>query len=104
MSDNDFEVIVAEPEQKLKKPPLWQVVFINDDYTPMDFVVEMLKSHFGHNENQAIVIMLDVHKGGRGIAGVYSHDIAETKASIVMHEAREAGHPLATAIHPVDPD
>lgn len=95
---------VAEPKEKTKKRhhPMWHVVLYNDDYTPMEFVVEMLTHYFGHDELTATAIMLDVHAKGEGIAGTYTRDVAETKGAMVMHRAQEAGHPLATGIRPAD--
>ena len=72
----------------------------NDDYTPMGFVVEMLQAHFRHDLDNAVTIMLAIHHEGKGIAGVYPKDIAETKAQTVNRAARQAGYPLLTQIEP----
>lgn len=100
----DIAIVAGTKERpaRVGPPKLWDVVFINDDYTPMDFVVDMLMKHFRHNEDTATMIMLDVHQKGRGVAGTYVHDIAETKARMVMHYAQEAGHPLQTVIREHD--
>lgn len=97
--EEETDVLVAEPE--LKKPPMYAVVFYNDDYTPMEFVVEILQSMFGHSLERATEVMLNVHYQGKGIAGIYPRDIAETKAQMVSKEARLAGHPLMCEIEPV---
>lgn len=96
--EEETDVLVAEPE--LMRPPMYAVVFYNDDYTPMEFVVEILQSMFGHSLERATEVMLNVHYQGKGIAGIYPRDIAETKAQIVIKEARLAGHPLMCDIEP----
>lgn len=90
------DVLLADPE--LKKPSLYAVVMYNDDYTPMEFVVSVLQDHFKHNLDSAVSIMLSIHHQGKGIAGIYPKDIAETKAQQVNREARQAGFPLLTQI------
>ena len=92
------DVLLADPE--LKKPQMYAVVMYNDDYTPMEFVVEMLQTHFRHDLDNAVTIMLAIHHEGKGIAGVYPKDIAETKAQTVNRAARQAGYPLLTQIEP----
>jgi ATP-dependent Clp protease adaptor protein ClpS len=96
------DVLVKEPEQKqeLKEPPKYAVVFINDDFTPMPFVVELLTKYFQHSEETATFIMLDVHEKGKGVAGIYSKDIAETKAVQCSVDAKENQHPLLVTIEP----
>ncbi len=98
--DEAYDSDVLLEKQPLKEPPLYAVVMLNDDYTPMDFVVFILMSEFHHNEDKAMEIMLNVHHQGKGIAGVYSRDIAETKASQVNAMAKQAGFPLTTQIEP----
>lgn len=88
----------ALPE--LKRPPLYAVVLLNDDYTPMDFVIEILQQYFAMNLDQATQVMLTVHYEGKGTAGVYPRDIAETKANLVNNYARSQGHPLLCQIEP----
>lgn len=73
---------------------MFKVFLLNDDYTPMDFVVEVLEVIFGKSHQEAITIMLHVHRKGIGLCGVYTYDVAETKVSQVMHAARTAEHPL----------
>ncbi len=99
--DEDYQAdtLVAEPE--LAEPPKYAVIMYNDDYTPMDFVVQILMSEFKHNQDEAMQIMMNIHNKGKGIAGVYSRDIAETKAVKTNAIARSEGHPLMTQIEPV---
>jgi len=91
-SGHDVVVEVAKP--KLKRPPMYRVVLMNDDFTPMDFVVEVLELFFGLDREKAIRIMLQVHTSGKGICGVYTFDIAETKVAQVMGYAQQYQHPL----------
>ena len=92
------DVLLADPE--LKKPQMYAVVMYNDDYTPMEFVVDVLQNHFKHTLDSAISIMLAIHHQGKGIAGIYPKDIAETKAQTVNRKARQAGYPLLSQIEP----
>jgi ATP-dependent Clp protease adaptor protein ClpS len=77
-----------------KKPAMYKVFLLNDDYTPMDFVVQILEVVFNKNRDDATDIMLQVHKIGIGLCGVYTYEIAETKVAQVMNAARQAQHPL----------
>lgn len=79
---------------KAKKPKMYKVIFHNDDYTTMEFVIEVLVKVFSKNPAEASKIMYDVHKKGRGVAGIYSYDIAMTKISQVMDMSEESGFPL----------
>lgn len=97
-SEQYDDVLLADPE--LKKPSMYAVVMYNDNYTPMEFVVMVLQEHFKHNIDKAVEIMLAIHHAGKGIAGVYPKDIAETKAQDVNREAQIAGFPLLTQIEP----
>jgi ATP-dependent Clp protease adaptor protein ClpS len=85
---------VAELDPILSEPPKFACVLLNDDYTPMDFVVEVLQKFFSHSVESATKIMLTVHHQGRGIAGIYSFDIAETKCYQTNEYARSHGYPL----------
>ena len=91
--DGDTSVVV-ETRPRTKRPPLYKVLLLNDDYTPMEFVVHVLERFFGLNHAQAFEIMLTVHKKGIAVVGVFSHEIAETKVAQVMDLARQHQHPL----------
>jgi len=91
--DNDTSVVV-ETRPKTKRPPLYKVLLLNDDYTPMEFVEAVLMRFFHMDYAQANAIMLTVHKKGVAIVGVFSHEIAETKVAQVMDFARQHQHPL----------
>jgi ATP-dependent Clp protease adaptor protein ClpS len=90
----DSGTLVAEATPKTKQPPLYQVLLLNDDYTPMEFVVDVLERFFGLNRPNATRIMLEVHTRGRGVCGVYTYEIAETKVAQVLTYARDHQHPL----------
>ena len=77
-----------------KKPPMYKVLLMNDDYTPMEFVVHILQSFFNKNLQEAADIMMHVHKKGVGLCGVYTREVAETKVAQVLTAARQAEHPL----------
>jgi ATP-dependent Clp protease adaptor protein ClpS len=86
--------LVTKSRPKTKKPSLYKVLLLNDDYTPMEFVVHVLQKYFGKNREQAERIMLHVHQKGVGICGVYTFEIAETKVTQVMDFSRANNHPL----------
>lgn len=86
--------ILLEEKTKTKKPSLYQVLIINDDYTPMEFVILVLERFFGKNKNEATQIMFHVHKKGMGVCGIYPYEIAETKVVQVMEFAKKNQHPL----------
>jgi ATP-dependent Clp protease adaptor protein ClpS len=86
--------LLAPEETKLKPPRLYRVVLLNDDYTPMEFVIDVLRLFFGMNIETATRVMLKVHTEGKGVCGVYPREIAETKAVQVNEHARAAEHPL----------
>lgn len=90
----DHGLIVEEAAPRLKRPSLYKVVLINDDYTPMEFVVEILEKIFGMDRNKATRIMLEVHTRGKGVCGVFTYDIAETKVAQVNGYSRQHQHPL----------
>jgi ATP-dependent Clp protease adaptor protein ClpS len=83
-----------EARPKVKQPPLYRVVLINDDFTPMEFVVDILESVFGMERTRATQVMLEVHTKGKGVCGVFSFEIAETKVAQVMSIAKQHQHPL----------
>lgn len=93
-SDHEDGLAVQEAKPKLKRPPLFKVVLLNDDFTPMEFVVEILEQFFSMNREKATQIMLHVHTRGRGVCGVYSYEIAETKVAQVNEYSRRHQHPL----------
>src|SRR5471032_159625 len=86
--------VATRQEQKLKPPPLYRVFLLNDDFTPMEFVVAVIQEYFNKDRETATQIMLKVHREGRGVCGVYTRDIASTKVEQVVSHARQAGHPL----------
>jgi ATP-dependent Clp protease adaptor protein ClpS len=93
--DDGQGTVVAERQAARTKPPqLYQVVMLNDDYTPMEFVVMMLQQYFQRDMDTATLIMLKIHHEGRGVCGVYSKDVAATKVELVLSAARRDGHPL----------
>ena len=91
------DLLEAE-KTKTKPPPLYKVLLLNDDYTPMDFVVEVLETIFMKSPAEAFRVMMQVHTQGSGLAGVYTHDVAETKVGTVIDLARQAGYPLQAAM------
>ena len=94
-SDDDSDAsVVVDVRPKTSKPPLYKVLLLNDDYTPMEFVVHILERIFKMTHAQAFEIMLTVHKKGVAVVGVFSHEIAETKVGQVMDLARRHQHPL----------
>jgi ATP-dependent Clp protease adaptor protein ClpS len=89
---DDF--LVQEAKPKLKRPPLFKVILLNDDFTPMEFVVDVLMNFFGMDEEKATQVMLHVHTRGIGVCGVFSKDVAETKVKVVTDYSRQHQHPL----------
>ena len=87
-------LVVEEAQPRVKRPPLYQVVLLNDDYTPMEFVVDVLEHIFGMDRTSATRVMLEVHTRGKGVCGVYTYEIAETKVAQVTTYARQQQHPL----------
>jgi len=98
---NQEQAIDASIEQVVQLPKKYAVVLKNDDFTPMDFVVDVLLNIFGLAENKAFEIMLEVHNTGRGIAGIYSREIAETKVALALKASRNAGHPFMCFVEAV---
>jgi len=92
--NDGYDLAVEEARPKLKQPPLYRVVLINDDYTPMEFVVDILQTIFGMERTRATQVMLEVHTKGKGICGVFNFEIAETKVAQVMAIAQQHQHPL----------
>lgn len=97
-NEMDGGLAVEEARPKLQRPPLFKVILLNDDFTPMDFVVEVLKTFFSMSDEQATQVMLHVHTRGVGVCGVFAKDVAETKVHLVNHYARKHQHPLLCAM------
>jgi ATP-dependent Clp protease adaptor protein ClpS len=92
--DDDHGLVTEEARPRLKRPPLFRVILLNDDYTPMEFVVQVLQKVFGLDRTTATRIMLEVHTKGKGVCGVYTYEIAETKVAQVTGLAQQNQHPL----------
>ncbi|CBW74069.1 ATP-dependent Clp protease adaptor protein ClpS [Mycetohabitans rhizoxinica HKI 454] len=92
--DKQDGTVLERQEHKAKPPSMYRVVLLNDDFTPMEFVVMVIQQYFNKDRDTATQIMLKVHYEGRGICGVYTRDIASTKVEQVVTHARQAGHPL----------
>ncbi|OJX33402.1 MAG: ATP-dependent Clp protease adapter ClpS [Burkholderiales bacterium 68-12] len=100
--EGDGTVVLERVPQKVKPPQMYQVLMLNDDYTPMEFVVVVLQEFFHKDRETATQIMLKIHLDGKGVCGVYPHDIANTKVQLVLDAARQAGHPLQCVCEPVE--
>ncbi|GAB3381212.1 ATP-dependent Clp protease adapter ClpS [Spongiibacter taiwanensis] len=96
--DHGSGLAIETAKPRLKKPPMYLVVLLNDDYTPMEFVIEVLEDFFYMDRQRATQVMLTVHTQGKGVCGVFTRDIAETKAAQVNQYARDNGHPLLAEI------
>jgi ATP-dependent Clp protease adaptor protein ClpS len=92
--DGQGAVVAERQEAKTEPPRMYQVVMLNDDYTPMEFVVMVLQEYFMRDLETSTMIMLKIHHEGRGVCGVYTKDVAATKVELVLAAARRAGHPL----------
>ena len=105
-NSEDFESnsssLVQLEEPKLKKPSLYRILLLNDDYTPMEFVVYVLQKFFNYDQERATQIMLAVHTHGKGVCGIFTKEIAETKSSQINDFAQQNEHPLLSEIEPVD--
>ncbi|MFN3236189.1 MAG: ATP-dependent Clp protease adapter ClpS [Pseudomonadales bacterium] len=101
-SDRDIGVVEELSKPELKEPSMYKVVLLNDDYTPMEFVVEILQMFFNLNREKATQIMLSVHTTGKGTCGIYTRDIAETKSAQVNQYAQDNQHPLVSEIEAAD--
>jgi len=99
--DTQHDLVVEKEAAKTAPPPMYQVVLLNDDYTPMEFVVKVLQKFFGKNQEEATRIMLQVHHEGRGVCGVYPRDVAATRIAQVGQYARAKQHPLQCVMEPV---
>jgi len=100
MSENTVVKPKTKNKPKTQRPPLWKVILLNDDYTPREFVVVVLKTVFRMGEERAYAVMLTAHRRGVCVIAVYTKDVAETKASEAMELAKEKGYPLAFSTEP----
>ena len=99
---NGDTALLEKQAEKVKVPALYKVLLLNDDYTPMEFVVVVIQEFFGKDLEAATRIMLKIHLDGKGVCGVYSRDVAATKVDQVLEAANRAGHPLKCISEPVD--
>ena len=102
LDDGGGALVVERVTLKVEPPRMYQVLMLNDDFTPMEFVIDVLQHFFGKDRDSATQIMLKIHLDGKGVCGVYSHEIAETKVALVMDAANGAGHPLQAVTEPVE--
>ena len=102
VQDDGGSVVLERRAQKTRPPQMYQVVMLNDDYTPMEFVIVVLQEFFSKDREQATQIMLKIHLDGKGVCGVYSRDVAATKVDQVLEAALKAGHPLQCVSEPVE--
>ncbi len=86
--------VATRPKARVQKPSMYKVLLLNDDYTPMEFVVDVLKIFFNKEHDEATRIMMHVHESGVGLCGIYTYEVAETKVAHVLNAARAAQHPL----------
>ncbi len=100
--ERGIDVIEAPVKPKLQQPPMYKVVLLNDDYTPMEFVVEVLQMFFGMNREKATQVMLAVHTTGKAACGIFTRDVAETKSAQVNQYAQDNQHPLVSDIEATD--
>lgn len=101
-SNNGDAAVLERLPQKTKPPQMYQVVLLNDDYTPMEFVVEVIQEFFNKDRETATQIMLKIHLDGKGICGVFSRDVAASKVDQVTEAARKNGHPLQCVSEPIE--
>ena len=95
-------VVLERRTQRVKPPQMHQVVLLNDDFTPMEFVVQIIQEFFGKDRETATQIMLKIHLEGKGVCGVYTRDVAITKVDQVLQASRHAGHPLQCTSEPIE--
>jgi ATP-dependent Clp protease adaptor protein ClpS len=93
-SRKELGLALEEARPEIKLPPMYRVILLNDDYTPMDFVIEILRTFFSMNHDRATQVMLHVHTKGKGVCGVFTFEIAETKVALVNEYSRQSEHPL----------
>jgi ATP-dependent Clp protease adaptor protein ClpS len=99
---SDDSVVLERRTQRTKPPQMFQVVLLNDDFTPMEFVVHVIQEFFSKDRETATQIMLKIHLEGKGVCGIYTRDVASTKVDQVQQAARQAGHPLQCVSEPVE--
>ena len=97
-NDDSGTIVVTETKTTTKRPSMYKVLLLNDDYTPMEFVVHVLESFFSMDRQMATKVMLEVHTKGKGACGIFPYDLAETKASQVIEYARQNEHPLVCTV------
>ena len=103
MHPGDSDAVVLERRTQRTQPPqMYQVVMLNDDFTPMEFVVMVLQEFFGKDREAATHIMLKIHLDGKGVCGVYTRDVAASKVDQVQDAAHQAGHPLQAVSEPIE--
>ena len=100
--DDGNSVVLERRAQRTQPPQMFQVVMLNDDFTPMEFVVMVLQEFFSKDRESATQIMLKIHLDGKGVCGVYSKDVAATKVDQVLEAARKSGHPLQCVAEPIE--
>ena len=100
--DDGNSVVLERRTQRTKPPQMFQVLMLNDDFTPMEFVVMVLQEFFSKDRESATQIMLKIHLDGKGVCGVYSKDVAATKVDQVLDAARKSGHPLQCVSEPIE--
>ena len=100
--ESNSSSLVKLEEPKLKKPSLYRVILLNDDYTPMEFVIYVLQTFFSYDKEKATQIMLAVHTKGKGVCGIYTKEVAETKSNQINNFAKQNEHPLVSDIEPID--
>jgi ATP-dependent Clp protease adaptor protein ClpS len=100
--DDGNSVVLERRTQRTKPPQMFQVLMLNDDFTPMEFVVMVLQESFSKDRESATQIMLKIHLDGKGVCGVYSKDVAATKVDQVLEAARKSGHPLQCVAEPIE--
>jgi ATP-dependent Clp protease adaptor protein ClpS len=100
--DGEDTVVLERRTQKVEPPQMYQVVMLNDDYTPMEFVVMVIQEFFSKDREAATQIMLKIHLDGKGVCGVYSRDVAATKVDQVLDAAKQSGHPLQCVSEPIE--
>jgi ATP-dependent Clp protease adaptor protein ClpS len=99
---SDDAVVLERRTQRVKPPQMYRVVLLNDDFTPMEFVVQVIQEFFSKDRETATQIMLKIHLEGKGVCGIYTRDVASTKVHHVLQAARHAGHPLQCLSEPVE--